>query len=242
MNVSRQNLAKISAVYAGLMFGIFWIPLRALESAGYHGPWAPVMFMVISLIVVSPLLVLRWRAVFAMNIRLQFTGLVIGMAFALYATAFIYTDVIRTALLFYLTSIWGFLLARYVLGDLITPIRWLSIGFGIAGMLIIFGADLGDFLPSNSGDWMALIAGIAWAFGSILMLTDENSNPINYGLMFFFWADAHHCVGRIGRNLSGLGRLPRFIDSCRCAVLDDTRMYPGYRAVRICNRIQPHRT
>ena len=103
-----------------------------------------------------------------------------------YTNAFLYTDVVRVLILFYLTPIWGFLLARFVLGDLITPIRWLSIALGLGGMLMIFRADSGLPLPSNVGDWLALAGGLLWAVASLMMLTGKQS-PVDYALWFFLW-------------------------------------------------------
>ena len=124
------------------------------------------------------------------HIHFHTGSLAVSIAFILYATSFLYTEVIRTILLFYLTPIWGFLLARVVLGEIITPIRWLSMALGLAGLLVICGIDAGLPLPQNSGDWMALSAGVLWAGGSLLLLTDRHNQAIDYGLAFFFWSTA----------------------------------------------------
>ena len=46
-----------------------------------------------------------------------------GLALTLYTFAFIYTEVVRAMLLFYLTPVWSTVLARLVLGDAITSLR-----------------------------------------------------------------------------------------------------------------------
>ena len=110
-----------------------------------------------------------------------------GLGYVFYASAFLYTEVVRAILLFYLMPIWGFLLARIVTGDAITPVRWLSMALGLAGMLVIFNIDTGIPLPKNIGDWMALISGMLWAVASLMLLTNKGGNTLNYASMFFLW-------------------------------------------------------
>ena len=109
---------------------------------------------------------------------------VVGLSLVTYTNAFLYTDVVRVLILFYLTPVWGFLLARIVLGDRITPVRMVSIALGVGGMLVMFGIDHGIPLPGNSGDWMALCGGIFWAIASLMMLVGKES-PVDYALWFF---------------------------------------------------------
>ncbi len=183
---SKENLAKIASIYAGLVFGIYWIPLRALGDAGFSGAWPPLMLNAFPWCTICPFLIYRWRALLHGGLRFHLGGLFAGTAFVLYANSFMFTEVVRAILLFYLMPIWGFLLARIFTGDLITPVRWLSMALGLGGLLIIFGVDLGPPAPRGIGDWMALGSGLAWAFASLMMLMDEN-NPIHYGLAFIFW-------------------------------------------------------
>ncbi len=185
---STQTLAKFAGVFSGLVFGIYWIPLRTLEAAGFSGLWATFVFNATPLLLITPLLVYRWRAFAQGSARFHLCGMLIGIGYVLYASAFLYTEVVRTILLFYLMPIWGFLLARVLIGQLITPVRWLSMALGLGGMLVIFGIDNGIPLPRNPGDWMALSAGIIWAIASLMLLTDKQNNTADYCGLFFFWS------------------------------------------------------
>lgn len=187
MRYSTQTLAKFAGIYSGVVFGVYWIPLRALEAAGFEGLWATFVFYAAPLLLLTPLIVYRWRSFVRGSLRFHVCGMLIGLAQVLYASSFLYTDVVRAILLIYLMPIWGFLLARIVAGELITPVRWLSMALGLGGILVIFGVDVGIPLPRNLGDWMALGAGMVWAVASLMLLTDENSDAINYTVMFFFW-------------------------------------------------------
>ncbi|MEM7208800.1 MAG: DMT family transporter [Pseudomonadota bacterium] len=187
INFSTTTLAKFAAVYSGLVFGIYWIPLRALEDNGFAGLWATFIFSVVPLIFLTPLLFSRLPAMARAKPHFHICGIMVGGGYMLYASAFLYTEVIRVILLFYLMPIWGFLLARVVTGDPITPVRWLSMALGMIGMLVIFGIDSGFPAPKNIGDWMALTAGIMWAVASLMLLTDKSTPTRDYMCAFIFW-------------------------------------------------------
>ena len=183
---STQTWAKLASLYAGLVFGLYWIPLRELEEAGLTEVLPSMMFNGVPMILILPLIIWRWPYLKSAPASFHITGLFLGLSIVTYTNAFLYTDVVRVLILFYLTPIWGFILARIFIGDLITPIRWIAILLGIGGMLTIFGVDVGVPLPSNAGDWAALIGGILWAIASLRMLIGKQS-PIDYAIWFFLW-------------------------------------------------------
>ena len=183
---TTQTLAKLASLYAGLIFGIYWIPLRALENAGLEGMLPAMVFNVIPMVLMLPVIIWRWPKIRKAPLQFHITGVIIGLSLVTYTNAFLYTDVVRVLILFYLTSVWGFLLARIFLGDLITPVRMLSILLGIGGMFMIFGFEQGFPLPNNIGDWLALAGGILWAVASLMMLVGKES-PVDYAMWFFLW-------------------------------------------------------
>lgn len=184
--VSTQTLAKLASLYAGLIFGVYWIPLRKLEDAGLGEMLPAMVFNAIPMILMLPVIVWRWPKIRRAPLQFHITGAIVGLSIVTYTNAFLYTDVVRVLILFYLTPVWGFLLARLFLGDRITPIRLISIALGVGGMLVIFGIEHGFPLPNNSGDWLALAGGIFWAIASLMMLVGKES-PIDYTLWFFLW-------------------------------------------------------
>ncbi len=187
MNLTQQSLARIAGLLSGAVYGIYWLPLRNIESAGFEGPWATFVFNLFPAIIAIPFALSHIRDFAPRRFRFHLGGVLIGFAIVLYATSFLYTEVVRTQLLFYVMPLWGFLLARFVLGDPITPVRWLSIAIGIAGLLVILEADSGFPWPRNIGDWMALVAGVIWACGSLTLMTDKDSHVNSYCLAFFIW-------------------------------------------------------
>ena len=59
---STQTWAKLASLYAGLVFGLYWIPLRALEQAGLTDVLPAMVFNAVPMILILPLIIWRWRS------------------------------------------------------------------------------------------------------------------------------------------------------------------------------------
>ena len=187
MEVSRSSLMPSLAVVAsGMLWGLFWMPFRALGEAGFEGGWASLAFYLGSTFGLLPAALVRWRRLRSAGWSLVLTGAIAGAAFSLYATALLLTEVVRVLLLFYLTPVWGTLLGRLLLGERITANRGAALVLGLAGLMAILGFNDGFPLPRNAGDWMALLAGIAWAYGSLRIYSRPQVDV--YETVFAFFA------------------------------------------------------
>lgn len=206
--MSEQNLAKLAAVYAGLVFGIYWIPIRALETAGFPGLWATTMFNLATVIIALPFLVIHRRRIFPGRLRLHIIGFGTGLGYALYATAYVYTEVVNVIILFYLMPVWGFLLARIFIADPITPVRLWSMAVGFFGLWVILGDGFAFPVPRNTGDWMALAAGFLWAAFALLLLMDNRDRATVYGASFVTWALILTAIGAWLSTRSGATPVP----------------------------------
>ncbi len=184
---SLETRAKLSCALAGVVWGLFWIPLRALDDIGITGAWATVVLYFWPLALLLPLAIWRWRRILRGGFGLQVTGLVTGASLVLYADALIYTEVIRAMLLFYLTPVWSTLLARIYLKEPITLARWFAIALGFSGILVIFGVDAGIPWPRNAGDWMGLASGMFWAVAAVRMRSDKQNRAIEFTTVQFGW-------------------------------------------------------
>lgn len=180
--------ARIACLYAGAVWGLFWIPLRGLEKAGTHSLWITAVYFLVPVCCLAPALLWRAREILQGGMKLQVTAALAALAITLYSIAIIYTDVVRVMLLFYLTPVWSTLLARAVLGEAITPLRILAMASALVGMLTIFGLGVNFPLPRNAGDWLGLSAGIVWAFAAVRLNQDRHLPSIDMTIVFFQWA------------------------------------------------------
>ena len=188
VSTSLEFKAKLACLYAGAVWGLFWIPLRALEEAGINGLWITVIYFLIPTICLIPVVILRWQHVKEGGISLQLNTMLSGGALLLYSTSIVYTDVVRAILLFYLTPIWATILARVFLGDLITPSRVIAMVLAILGMLTIFGLGARFPIPQNIGDWLGIGSGFLWAVAMVRIRMSESHSAIELTAGFFQWS------------------------------------------------------
>ncbi len=161
------KLASGALVLGGMMWGLYWIPVRYFVDQGLEGAWPGIVMYSAALLFLLPLL---WRDRHGLARRwqdLMFSGMFTGAAFGLFTISLVYTDVVRAILLFYLTPVWGTILGRVFLGERLTRARVLGLISGLGGMAIVLGSGHGIPWPSNVGDWAALVSGMAWAVGTL---------------------------------------------------------------------------
>lgn len=152
---------------SGLLWGIWWIPLRWLEASGLAGDWAGVALYFAAVAVLTPF-VLRDRDRMRRGGRdLLLIGLFSGLAFGFWNHALIAGEVVRVTLLFYLAPIWGTGLGVLFFRDPVRPLRALSILLGLAGAAVVLGFEGGLPLPRTHAEWMALVSGFLFALMAV---------------------------------------------------------------------------
>lgn len=187
----RADLRASAAVLlSGAAWGLFWLPLRWLETVGITGAWASLGFFLAAAPVLLPLLVFRRRAFAEGGLALLITGALTGVAFLCYALSLLLTDVVRALLLFYVTPLWGTLLAWLLLGERLTRGRVAALLLAFAGLVTILGT--GSEGPAREtgriGDWLGLISGLLWAYGSLRIYRQPHGGALEQGVSFFGWA------------------------------------------------------
>ncbi|WP_218151383.1 DMT family transporter [Celeribacter neptunius] len=177
----------VAVALSGLAWGLFWLPLRALDDAGISGVWAVALFYILPMILLLPVIFWRRRQIARGGWPLHLAGLFAGLALVLYAGALVFTDVVRALLFYYLTPIWSTILARLAIGERITGRRWGTIGLGLLGLLMILRIDSGFGTTLNTGDVMGLAAGVIWAIAAVVMNGSSDGNGLDFTLSYFVW-------------------------------------------------------
>tara|TARA_B100001059_G_scaffold58239_1_gene53535 strand:- start:780 stop:1691 length:912 start_codon:yes stop_codon:yes gene_type:complete len=185
---STIALARFACLYAGAIWGIFWIPVRAINDAEIHGLWSSAIWFAVPTALLFPLVVLRFKSIKAGGLSLQITAFLSGVALLCYTLAFLYTDVVRAMLLYYLTPVWSTLLAAAILREAITWQRVVAIILAIIGMLVIFGLGLSFPIPRNIGDWLGILSGFVWAIAIVRIRKHEAHSAVDMTIGFFFWS------------------------------------------------------
>ena len=202
----HQGLARAACLLGGVVWGVYWIPLRAIDAVGISGAWATAVFHIVPAMLLLPLVWHRRAQLQTGGASLQAVGASLGLAMMLYSTAFLYTDVVHAVLLYYLTPIWSTLLARAWLKEQITRDRVVGIVLGLSGMLVILNIEQGFPWPRNIGDWMALGSGIVWAIAANLMRRYPEHSVPEVASMWFLWCSALAVIAAL--SLQGTTALP----------------------------------
>ena len=139
----HDSLARFACLMQGL-FGEFSGSQCAPSMMLVFRLWSSTIWFAVPTILLLPVTILRFKSIKIAGISLQITAILSGVVLLCYTLAFLYTDVVRAMLLFYLTPVWSTLLAAILLTKPLRQ-RIFAIFLAIMGMLIIFG--LGQNFP-----------------------------------------------------------------------------------------------
>ena len=178
---------SFALLIAAGMWGLFWIPQRALESGGLTGGWATISQMFIPFLILLP--VSLWRKYKGQSFGLEYPiiGLLFGAGIACYANSFLLTDVVRALILFYITPVWTTLFEVIFLRHMPRYYRYLTLVLALSGVWIVFGQDAVIPIPHNSGDWIALLGGIFIAASAVRMEVKKPDGIFPILFSFFFY-------------------------------------------------------
>ena len=106
---------------------------------------------------------------------------------ALYVESVLLTDVARALILFYAMPAWGTILEVAVMRRPLTRWRLLSLVLSVVGLLIIIGLGSETMGAMNLGDVMALLSGILFAFGAMVVRQESEASVFEQILAFFLY-------------------------------------------------------
>jgi drug/metabolite transporter (DMT)-like permease len=151
------------------LWGLWWLPLRALAEAGLGGAAVNAALYGIASVALLPWYWRRRHRIAAGGLLLLGAGGLFGAALVSWNLALIWGEVVRVTLLFYLAPVWATLLALLVLGERIGWLRVVSVVLGLAGAAVLLGLAGGLPLPRSAGDWLGLAAGVLFALSVTLV-------------------------------------------------------------------------
>lgn len=184
------TLATTIVFVTGAFWGLYWLPVRALDQMGLTGAWGTVAITSAAVLLLGPLAGRRWRAVLKTD-RVALVSIALGgAAFALYSIAFVYGRVAIIILLYFLTPVWSTLIARYVMGWHTPRLRVVAIALGLAGLAVMLSADGTAPLPRSAGEWMGLVSGILWSVATTGIRSKSDLGPVPAAFVFALGAAA----------------------------------------------------
>jgi drug/metabolite transporter (DMT)-like permease len=184
---SRSPYPELVVAIASAAWGLFWIPLRAFQSQGLEPAWATLAQFLAPFIALLPVALFRVVRRLPSGIKEYRTGLLMGVAVALYLESLLLTEVARALILFYAMPAWGTLLEVGLMHRPFTRWRGMALLLSLSGMLVILG-PAGPSSPALTlGDWMALLSGIIFAFGAMRVRQAPEASLFEQIFAFFFY-------------------------------------------------------
>ncbi|SHK24111.1 EamA-like transporter family protein [Shimia gijangensis] len=182
------GFASAAVFISASAWGLYWIPLRALDSQGIGGSWGVALLNAPGAVVLAIVVLFQLAAHRGHMREAAAIGLVTGLGMALYGVGIVHTTVMRATLLFYLTPVWATLIGIVWLEEKATVMRWVAIGVGLIGLLLLVSGG-SNTVPLGVGDVFAFFSGIAWAMGAAMIKKYEGV-PLPGMTMFQFASTA----------------------------------------------------
>ena len=167
------------------LWGLWWLPLRALGDAGLSGPALNAALYGIASVVLLPWAWRRRDRIAAGGPLLLGAGALFGGALVSWNLALIQGEVVRVTLLFYLAPVWATLLALALLREPVGRLRVISVVLGLGGAAVLLGFADGLPLPRSLGDWLGLAAGVLFALSVTLVRKGEAISGIEQTMVSF---------------------------------------------------------
>lgn len=163
-------------VNAGV-WGVSWLPLRALQRYGVHPLWATALVMGLALLAISLWRRGAWRGLWREPL-LWGLFLASGISNAGFNWAITVGDVVRVALLFYTMPAWAVLMAWFWLGERPHASTWAQLALALVGVLVVLHTPGNPWpLPSSLADFLALASGCAFAATNTLLRRAGHTAP-----------------------------------------------------------------
>jgi drug/metabolite transporter (DMT)-like permease len=156
---------SLALVLSAAAWGLYWYPLRSIESTGMTGAWSVVFFNACPLIILCPWLAFNFRKLSGIIVPTLLASVMIGLAFTLFANGLVETTIVRATLLYYLTPVWSTMIGVIWLSERLTKARIIAISVAFLGLFLLLSNGGTKDYPLNIGDFYSLLSGVFWAIG-----------------------------------------------------------------------------
>ncbi len=174
MAATDRPMAPVLLTFcSAILWGLWWIPIRWIESMGLSGAQAGMVCNLgAALAIGGYMLVARVRL--RLSARALMGAVLVGLAFACYSLSLTMSDVVRAILLFYLAPAWSKIIEWAFLGQRWRGTSTVTLILSLAGAYLVLGGEV-SLAAITMGDALALISGVAWAVGAALVFSGPPS-------------------------------------------------------------------
>jgi drug/metabolite transporter (DMT)-like permease len=180
-------LAPLVVAVSAAAWGLWWIPIRALEARGLSGDWANAALYAAAALLMVPLMRKVGLVKGTRRVTLA-VGVLFGGALAAWSHGVLVGDVVRVTLLFYLSPVWGTALGFLFLGERPGVFRIASVILGLGGAATVLGLGDGLPIPRSVVDWAALASGFAFALATTVARAGPDTGDVAQTFSTFVFA------------------------------------------------------
>lgn len=175
--VTKHTLALtpvIALLLGATMWGVLWYPLRLLEAQGFYGIWLTFTVYAAALCVSLPRTVRYFRE-FRTHLKILLPlAVAAGCTNVAFILAVLDGNVMRVLLLFYLSPLWAVILGWLVLSERVSSLFLFTLLLAMSGaLMMLWNPILGIPWPQSHADWLAILAGLAFATSNVLVRKGE---------------------------------------------------------------------
>lgn len=168
-------LASACLLFAATLWGVFWYPLRWLDSQGVDGLWATLLIYIGTSVYFIPYFKKSYKDICKSPWLMFLLAIFAGWTNIAFFLAVIDGEVVRVLLLFYMSPIWATILAYFILNERLSPKNFLALVIALLGMLVmLWQVDADNQWVMQTSDWLALSSGMAFAVSNVLMRLAQN--------------------------------------------------------------------
>ncbi len=168
-NNNTQSILAVSAcLYAAILWGLLWYPLRIMEAQGLPGLWATLAIYVPASVFVISYILFKRTTIPKQHGLLLCLALAAGWTNLAFILAMLEGTVVRVLLLFYLSPVWTILLSRLFFHEPISRSAFLHLSLAFIGAIILLWTEEFDFVFSKA-DWLAITSGFGFALTNVLV-------------------------------------------------------------------------
>ena len=184
-----EALAAGALLLNALVWGVSWLPFRAMRDLGLHPLWATALIYVFALACLAAFRPSAWRD-FKKHPQLWWLMLATGLTNVGFNWAITVGDVVRAVLLFYLMPAWVVLLAWPMLGEKPSAGSLLRLVLALTGVVVVLKTPESPWpVPESLADGLALMGGFSFALTNIL-LRKLNQTPAEARMLAMFGGGA----------------------------------------------------
>jgi drug/metabolite transporter (DMT)-like permease len=161
-------LPTVALLFASVMWGFSWMPLRFINGLGVDGPPLTLLAFGAATLLTAPIMWRQWSHWKGYPLAVVAMFMFGGFANFAFTAALMYGEIIRVMMLFYLAPVWAVLGGALFLKERVDTKRLLGVGLAIFGAFLVLGGTRIFETPPSLIDVLAVSSGFAFAMNNLV--------------------------------------------------------------------------